>query len=367
MSLVDTRLQNWRVQNPELDKNMARPAQYGALDFFIEETNNADSIISKNLKERAFNSIGNTVQVPVLKFDSNVQVSNTRTCVIADDENTSALYTVVWKTYQVGFTMVPALYMNNEISYRQDFARKMDKVSRALANALDKDAVAALEAQKTQVLKDNLNYKFTANVLEIPTTMATEILGDIDPIMRANDYPGTVHIIGNARIDSLINKLAQHGIYNDVNRRLEFENKIFHFTNNVTNERGKNGTFFAVEGGNVGILTRVDREAARGTESNGHKWGVTRVPYFNEAVGYHYYTEVGNQSASAGDATEDLVCGVKEFYGFSVDVAFVVGYNSDAATVANPIIKANIAALAENQPMATPVFVTNAAEFKPGV
>ena len=204
MSLVATRLQNWRIENPELDRNMTRPCEYGALDFFIEQTDAPNSIISPNLRDRAFASIGNTVQVPVIDYDADVTVSNVRSCTIADDENTSALYTVVWTTYSVGFTMVPTLYMNNEITYQHDFNRKMEKVCRALANALDTAAVAALEAQKTQVYKDQLQYTVTSNVIEVPTQMATEILGDVNPIMRANCYPQLVHVIGNAGVDSTL-------------------------------------------------------------------------------------------------------------------------------------------------------------------
>ena len=359
MSLIETRLQNWRVSNPELDRNMARPCEYGALDFFIEQTNAENSILSPQLRDRAFASIGNTVQVPVINYDGDVTVGNVRTCVIPDDENTSALYTVVWSTYSVGFTMVPALYMNNEISYEHDFNRKMGKVCRALANALDQAAVAALEAGKTQVLKDKLNYSFAANVIDVPTQMATEIIGDINPIMRANCYPGMVHIVGNAGVDSLVKKLAQHGVYNDVNKRMEYENKVLHYTNNVVNEVSKNGTFFAVEDGNVGVLTRVDRESLRGTQANSHIWEVVRLPYIDLPVGSHYYTAVGDQSQIAGAASADMTCNVKEYFGFSVDVAFIVAYNSNPATVLNPIIKAQIAARAENVPMGTPVFVTN--------
>lgn len=356
-------MQDIRARDPRLDKNMTRPCEYGALDFFIRQTDEPDSIISGDLRERAFASIGRDVAVPVINYDGAVTVSNTRSCTIADDENTSALYSVTWKTYSVGFTMVPAAYMNNDISYDQDFARKIEKVSRALADALDKDAVAALEANKTQVFKDKLNYTVTSNVVEVPTQMATEILGDINPMMRANCYPGLVHIIGNAGIDSLVRKLAQHGVYNDANKRMEYDNKVLHYSNNVENESQKNGTFYAVEGGNVGILTRVDREALRRARADGHEWDVTRLPFIDLPVGSHYYTSVGDQSAIAGAATSDLTCGVKEYFGFSVDVAFIVAYNSDPSTVANPIIKAEIAAAAENTPIATPVYVTNAADF----
>lgn len=363
MSLIATRLQDWRVENPEFDRNMTRPCEYGALDFFIEQTNAANSIISPNLRDRAFASIGNTVQIPVINYDGDVQVSNVRSCVIADDENASALYTIVWATYAIGFTMVPAAYMNNEISYEHDFFRKMEKITRALATSLDQGAIAALEAQKTQVFKDLLNYQQVGNVVNVPTQMATEILGDINPIMRANCYPEQIHIIGNAGVDSLVRKLAQHGVYNDANKRMEYDNKILHYTNNVTNAAGQNGTFFAVADGNVGVLTRVDREALRRTRANFHEWDVVRLPYIDLPVGSHYYTAVGDQSAIAGAATADLTCAVKEYFGFSVDVAFLVAYNSDAESVANPIIKAQVAAANPNTPIGMPVYVTNAGDF----
>lgn len=363
MSLVATRLQNWRVKNPNFDRNMTRPCEYGALDFFIEQNNAANSILSPEMKERALASIGNTIQIPVINYDADVQVSNVRSCVIQDNENTSALYTIVWATYSVGFTMVPAAYLNNEISYEHDFQRKMEKVCRAMANALDQSAVAALEAQKTQVFKDLLNYTESGNAIDVPKQMATEILGDINPIMRANCYPENIHIIGNAGVDSLVRKLAQHGIYNDVNKQMEYDNKIFHYTNNVINEGGYNGSFFAVADGNVGVLTRVDREALRRTKANGHEWDIVRLPYIDLPVGAHYYTSVGDQSGIAGAATTDLTCAVKEYYGFSVDVAFIVAYNSDPETIANPIIKAQIEAPDTNTPVAMPVYVTNAGEF----
>lgn len=364
MSLVATKMQNWRVQSPKFDKNMARPQEYGALDLFVQQTNSPESIISPELRANALASIGNTVQVPVINYDADVQVSNVRSCVVQDAENTSALYTVVFATYSVGFTMVPAAYMNNEISYDHDFNRKMEKVCRAMANSLDEGAVAALEANKTQVFRDLIGYQQVGGVVEVPKQMATEILGDINPIMRANDYPGTIHIVGNAGVDSLVRKLAQHGIYNDVNKQFEYADKVLHFTNNVTNEAGKNGTLYAVEDGNVGVLTRVDREALRGASAQGHEWSVVNMPYLNLPVGSHYYTAVGDQSGVAGEATSDLTCAVKEFFGFSVDVAFVVAYNSDPETVANPIIKAEIESPAAGTPVAMPVYVTNAGDMR---
>ena len=343
---------------------MFRPLEYGALDFFIEQTDAPNSIINPNLRERAFASIGNTVQVPVINSDGDVTVSNTRTCTISDDENTSALYTVVWTTYSVGFTMVPTLYMNNEITYQHDFQRKMEKVCRALATTLDTAAIAALEAAKTQVYADPLQYSISSNVINVPVQMASEILGDLNPMMRANAYPQMIHIIGNAGVDSLIRKLAQHDTYNDVNKRMEFAGKVLHYTTQLANASQKIGTMYAVADGNVGVLTRVDREALRRASANFHEWDVVRLPFIDLPVGSHYYTAVGDQSSIAGDASADMTCNVKEYFGFSVDVAFIIAYNSAPETIANPIMKAQIAKPADNTPFAAqPVYVTNSADF----
>ena len=67
------------------------------------------------------------------------------------------------------------------------------------------------------------------------------------------------------------------------------------------------------------------------------------MPYINIPVGLHYYESVGDNSAIAGDASADMKCTIKEYYGFSVDVAFVTSYNSAIATRPNPIIKVGIA------------------------
>jgi hypothetical protein len=145
---------------------------------------------------------------------------------------------------------------------------------------------------------------------------------------------------------------------------MEYDNKILHYTTQLANASEKIGTLYAVADGNVGILTRVDREALRRASSNFHEWDVVRLPFIDLPVGSHYYTSVGDQSGIAGDASADMVCNVKEYFGFSVDVAYIIAYNSDAEHVANPIIKAQIAAPQQNTPFAAqPVYVTNPADF----
>lgn len=359
MSLIATQLQSWRKENPNFDKNMARPLEYGALDFFVDQSKLPNGILTEEMKRTAMRSMGNKLEIPVLDYNGNVRVSHTRTCVIQDAENTSKLYTVVFATYAVGFTMVPSLYKNNEIGYQKDFNRKMNDVSRALATELDQAAIAALEANKTKVFKDKLIYTESGNALKVPWDMRDEIIGDEMPIMRANAYSGTLHNIGNTGLLSMLQKQQQHGEYNDVNKRLEAAGKVMHYTPNIENELGDYATFFAVADGNVSMLTRVDREAESGTKSGVHEWGKLFMPYIGFPVGYHYYTAVGDNSEIAGAASADMTCVVKEYFGMSTDVAFIVAYNSDPSTIANPIIKIIIERSKAANPVARPVTVVN--------
>ena len=56
-----------------------------------------------------------------------------------------------------------------------------------------------------------------------------------------------------------------------------------------------------------------------------------------------------------------MKCNIKEHYGFSVDIAFVVAYNSAPETVSNPVMKVEIKKDG-SQFGGTPVYITNAAQ-----
>ncbi|MFZ4705543.1 MAG: hypothetical protein ACOYMF_05990 [Bacteroidales bacterium] len=339
MSLINTRLQNMRAAG-NLDKNETRPSRYGAFDAFAQMTDQPGSIITKELKDKFAISIGNTFQTPVIDYDGGISIGSTRSVTIADSENTSQLVTISATTYAFGFTIVPAVYMNNEIGQQADFERKMLKYIYALAVALDTAAVAKLSADKSQIFADALGYTVTSNVIQIPLAAREQALSDITPIMSANDYFGNLHIIGNGGVEALTLKLKQSGIWNDVNLQMEFLDKILHFSTRIANEVADYGNFYAVTEGNLGILSRVERESLLGTKTaDGHQWSVENLPVVGIPVGTYFYESVGDFNAIAGAASADLTRARKEHYGFAVDIAFVTAYNSAIASKANPIAK----------------------------
>lgn len=342
MSLVLTRIQNIRA-NSNLDKFEYRPSRYGALNAFMVQSEDPTGILTDELKEKARMSIGNTLETPVIDYDAGITIGNQRTLTIADSENTSRMVEITFATYSWGFTIAPAMYMNNEIKIQKDFEIKMMKYIYKLAQKLDEAALTKLGASKTKVIKNPLLYDKTGNTINAKWAERENIFGDLEVIMAANDFYGQLHIVGDAGVESIMRKLQQHGLYNDVNKQNEFSGKIVHLTNNLAAVENKYAQGYAINAGALGMLTRFERDCLLGTVSgDGHEWGIATLPLLNMPVGTYYYDSVGDFSAIGGAATTDMTRTRKEHYGFAVDVAFLTAYNSNADTLASPILGFNI-------------------------
>lgn len=359
MSLVLTRIQNIRA-NSNMDKFEYRPSRYGALNCFMEQSNDPTGILTEELKAKARTSIGNVLETPVIDYDKDIVIGNQRTLEIADSENTSRMLQINFATYAFGFTVTPAMYMNNEIGIQRDFETKLMKYIYKLAQKLDETAIAAIAAAKTNVINNALLYDKAGNVINAKWSEREHVLGDLNVIMGANDFYGQLHLVGDAGLESILKKLAQKDLYNSVNKRNEYNDKIVHLTNHIAAAEGKYAQGYAINSGALGMLTRFERDCLLGTVSgDGHEWGIATLPMLNLQCGTYFYDSVGNYSNIAGAATADMDRTRKEHYGFAVDIAFLTAYNSDSDTLPSPILGFNISS--EDASYAKPVYVVNQA------
>ena len=342
MSLILSRMQNFRAVS-NLDKWEERPSRYGAWDLFLRETANPMGIISPELRARANQSQGNTLEVPVYDKDGSVTINNTRTVTISDDENTTAMQSITFTTYEFGFTMIPAQYSNNEMAYQRDFNQKMTKYTNALLATLDTAAVSALSTAKTQVLADNLGrYTFASNTVNALDSQRLRIIADINPLMAANDFFEPRHIVGNPGLLSLFLEIQESGLYNQQNRVIQWADKELHFTNRLSDATNKVATGYVVNSGSVGIVDRLDRDTVMQHTTHKHQFYPVNVPGIGVTMGLYYYDDVADKNTITGAATADLTRTKVEAYSFSVDIAIVTAYNSDAATYAGPVLKFDI-------------------------
>lgn len=342
MSLVNTKMQELRVQSPSLDQWTNRPSRYGLFDVFMAGNNEPQSIISPQLLEEASKAVGRDVKIPVFDAET-VSIGSTRSVTISDSENTSQLYQISFTTYAWGFTIVPGMFMNNEIAMQQDFNRKFLKYLYKFADTVDAACGSALSTSKSQVFADLLGYTNTGNVIVSPLANKDEILGDMSVIMKANDYyGGPYHVVGNTGMESQVKKMAEHGLYNDQNKQIQFDDKVFHFTNNISNDAAHKATGYIVNPGAVGMMWRHEREALLGTMmADGTEWNIDRLPMLGLPIDTYYYESKGSMASMAGAATADHTRGRKEHYGFAIELAYVVAYPfaSGSGTVASPITK----------------------------
>ena len=356
MSLINTRIQNVRAEG-NLDKNENRPSRYGALDLFMVQTKDPSGIITPDLEAKATTSIGNTLETPVIDYDGSISIGNTRSVTIADSENTSQMQTITFATYSWGFTIVPSLFMNNEVSMQRDFATKMKKYNNLFFKTLDSACISSLSTNKSQVFADSLSYTVTGNKVIAPWAARENVIGDLNPILEANDHFDQIHLLGNGGLQSVLGKLAQGGLYNAENKQLEYADKVLHFSNRIANAEGEYANMYAVQAGSVGLLTRFERESLLNTTmADGTSWGIDTLPGTDFPVGTYFYESKGDFSAIAGAASADMTRARKEHYGFAVDVAYVTTYNSDNTTIANPIVAATIQS---GDSYGTPVTITN--------
>lgn len=343
MSVLNTRVQEIRVQSPNLDKWSVRGSRYGAFDVFAAGNDEADSIISPELLQRAAAAVGRDVKVPVYDSET-VTIGSTRSVTIADSENTSQLYTVSFTTYAWGFTIVPSMFLNNEHSIQADFQRKFMKYYNAFAAAQDNASLSVLDASKSQVYADLLGYTNTANTIVAPLAKKDEIIGDMTSIANANDFYGDYHVIGNPGMQSRVMKMSEHSIFNDQDKTIQFMDKNFHFTNRLANAAGHEASGYLVNSASCGLLFRHEPEALLGTiMDDGTEWNIDTLPGLNIPIDTFYYESKGDFSAIAGAASAHNTRARKEHYGFAIEVAHVVAYNDDLASNASPIMKFAIA------------------------
>lgn len=389
-----------------IDKNEYRASRYGALDAFMVQSQDPMGILTDDIKQKARDSQGKSLITTVIDYDGGVTVTHDRPLTITDHENTSRHLQINFATYSFGFTMVPMLYKNNEIGYQRDFATKLRGCELALAKMLDEAALAAIAANKTTVISNPLLYDATGNVINAKWTERENVLGDLGVIMGADDFFGDIDVVCDAGVESLVRKLAQHGLYNDENKANEYAGKRFFFTNNIargayttkshasdtgfvnvaTNKwEGQPGTTkqtgastyqtptafapvaagsniygrgYAIGKGTLGILTRFEPDCVNGTKmQDGHEWGIATLPLLGLPIGTYFYESAGDYSGIQATGAEHLVRTRKEHFGFSVDIAFVTAYNSDPTHAASPILAFNISS--EDASYAKPVFVVN--------
>lgn len=345
MSLINTRFNAFRAQSP-LDKWETRADRWGFLDLFQKQTLDPMGIITDDLKAKAIAAAGSSLEVPVIDFDSGVSILNQTIPVnVSGSPSTSQMVAITFTHYYWAFLIHPAQHFNNEISMQREFNTQSRKYIYEFMDTLDNACGSALEADKTQVLADDLGgrYALVSNVIEAPLPEQDAVIGDINPLMGGNKFYGPFDMVANGAMESHVrNRLLEKGQFNTENKTYQYADKDWHFSNNLANAAGHKATSFVVQGGSVGMLQQFAPDCVMRNRTHKHLWDIEQLPIANMNIGVYQYSDAVDGSALSGAATALLTSTKAEAYAFHTAVATLTTYNSSQGTIAAPIAKVAI-------------------------
>lgn len=347
MSLIDSRLLAYRSVSSEFYKNEIKGSRNGAREVFENQSADPMGIMTPEMRQKGLQAINTPLNFPVFDYKSATIASTTQPVTVTDDRLSSALYTVVWIDYYFGFLVYPGEFANNEFNMQQYFNQQMRRFDNQLAIEQDQDALAALETYKSQVLNDDLGgrYSLSSNVVVAPVAEQDAVVGDINPLMHGNDFYGPFDVVANPSLESFVrNNLMEKGNFNTENKTYQYADKNWFFTNELANGSGHKATGIAIEKGTLGTLEQFAPDCLMGhRSSDGHEWGITTLPISGERMGTYFYSGAANGASISGAASSHLTATLVQAFGFHKKKAYIVAYNSDLSTLANPIMKFAIA------------------------
>lgn len=348
MSLEKTLLQNIRVNYPSrLDDYDNRVKITGLLTAVLEMNDSPSSIMTDDLRQKAVNSQGRTIEVPVIQR-GNVTIKNARSCVVECTDSDSDLVEVVWKTVVADVCMVPGQFPINTIQYQQAFAKKIESVVEAFRLELEDGLETALDSNKSKVYSASslvaptgAKYALTGDAIRVPKSLQDLFFNDIDAINLSDDYgAGVLKILGNHTLMPTVREYMNQGSSNDKNRAFQFGNFDFSFSNGIPNGTGVASTGYFLPDGAIGFLTRLDVDSLNNNETtDGTRWFVDSLPGLPFPVGIKYDSTCSDQSALISNKLDHLTATKIEHWQISFDYATIVPYNRDIDTRPSPIRK----------------------------
>lgn len=340
MALTSTWIQELIAKNPTLDNRINRAGRYGALDVFRSSLDSPTSIITPGNLAEFQAAIGKTMKIPVIDYDGSVTIGSTRSTTISDAENTSQFISVSPSTLAWGFTTFPALHFNNAIDYQKDLETKFIKFLYKALVTIEALCITKLAADKSQSITNNLGYTVTDNIVIGDATTQEKLLGDLEVMLQSDDFYGPYHLIGNGGVQSLVNQLMKYNQANEKDLKMEYMNKMLHWSNAITDDSGHKATGFIVEDGSVGMMTRVSNESRLGMKSTtGKEFMTIPLPILNRKAEYYYYSDVVDGSSMHGSGSAHATRTIKEYHGFALDIALLSAHVTTRATQASPIVK----------------------------
>lgn len=331
----------------KLDANEWRAAQYGALEVFQKQTAAGGGILSAEDIANLQKSFGMQTKIPVLDA-RDVTIGSVRSCVIPPDQNNSKWVVITFVTYVFGFTMIPGMYVNNDVKYQLDFNKKMRAYILALLAKMDAASLNKLEIEKNRVFTGlTVEYPVVGNAFQVPYEKRNDLYNQISGVMQTANFPsGNYDVVANSMHRPIWQKLAANGRTNADNTEFQLLGYTPHFTNNIISNSGVRDTLYVVPENTLFMVNRNTPDERAGTSlmGGGQVWGEEVIPEIGLTFGT-YYTEGCTDATQIFPTaeTQGQTRASMQSFSFGTDVAYVASYNSNPAIRMGPVNKFEVA------------------------
>lgn len=322
MSIVLTKMlpliRQW--EENRVDVNEILMSQYGAWDLGIRQTKSSRSILSPGNLKLAQNSYGNVVKIPVFQAAA-VSIGTTRSCTIADQENTTNLIQLTFNPLQWGFSIYVDQYMVgtqplNYIGRDADFDFKVEEINLQLMAQQDTFVRNVIDLAANTYWPPNIAtsyYPVVANALQITQADKDDAFNQLAAIMNELDFYGKMDVLGSTKLITLTRRLTAQGNSNATNENFQFMLGAFVFTssNRVTSSSGISMTGYCVKDGSVAIYNANNPSAkARRTIGPGEfpvtQWDEMDWPWLNLTVGSYLANTCASNTGGGSTDTATL-------------------------------------------------------------
>ena len=334
MSIVNLKKQNARGVYPSLlDRQELRQQEYGFIDMALRGTNGILSGVNQGVISQSWGAPA--TQIPVFSKNITAATVGTMTCTFPTKDATAALVNVTFVSAHTGFRIIPRLTDQSDIvTEAQDFMQQYSDAEEGLANFLEAQLLAAVDAAKATTYNSAFvgaaaKYPLLADALQVAAADVPFFLNDAKSIMQADDFSrNNLEVIGDAQLASFVSQYVNQGSGNGTNTAFQFNGYTFTYSNTVATSAAAVSTGYIMPAGSVGMVAKVSPDAAanRQSLSDGIRWSVEQSDLMGIPMSLMVKDECDDVSAITGNA-DDTNALVKK-YQMGINVAIVTPYNT---------------------------------------
>ena len=334
MSIVNLKKQNARGVYPSLlDRQELRQQEYGFIDAALRGTSGILTGVNQGVISQSWGAPA--TQIPVFSKNVTAATVGTMTCAFPDKDATAALVMVTFVQAHTGFRIIPRLTDQSDIvTEAQDFMRQYSDAEEGLANFLETQILAAIDAAKATTYNSAFvgaaaRYPLLADALQVAAADQPFFLNDAKSIMQSDDFSrNNLDVIGDAQLASFVNQYVNQGSGNSSNTAFQFNGYTFGYSNTTATSAAAVSTGYIMPAGSVGIVAKVSPDAAANRESmsDGVRWSVERSDLMGVDMSMMVKDSCEDVAAITGNAddTNALVRNIQ----MGVNIAIVTPYNT---------------------------------------